>query len=78
MICGIYEEFSGSLAPCRDRPLQITNNMSSTSVSNNWRHTASNPQGCLPVSTETWSILKLLNRNGAVKDENNYQKVADR
>ena len=38
---------------------------------------ASNPQGCLPVSTETWSILKLLNRNGAVKDENNYQKVAD-
>ena len=44
------KHFSGLLASCRDRPLQITNNVR-VQLSNNWRHAASNPQGCLPVAT---------------------------
>ena len=62
-ICDIYENFSGSLASCRDRLLQ-QQCKSSTSVSNNWRLAASNPQGCLPViytiiiQSKLFSILK--------------------
>ena len=49
-ICGIYETFLGiAFVLPRSTIANSKQCKSSTSVSNNWRHVALSPQGCLPV-----------------------------
>ena len=49
-ICEIYETFLGITCVLpRSTVANYKQCTSSNSVSNNWRHAASNPQGCLPV-----------------------------